>query len=77
MLRAGDFLPTLSLGILGAVVSIGLLPLVPADAGSTPYGRLMAEPLPNVVFVGAIGFGAGFLIAAAWSLARRITAPRA
>jgi hypothetical protein len=66
----------LALGALGASLSIGLLPLIPADAASTAYGRLLDEPLPNVVFVGAIGFGVGALVAAVWSLACRIMAPQ-
>jgi len=33
-----------------------LLPLIPPDAPSSAYGRLMDEPLPNIVLVGAIGF---------------------
>lgn len=66
----------LALGVLGAGLSIGLLPLIPSDAGTTAYGRLIAEPLPNLIFVGAIGFGAGAVVAAAWSLACRIMAPQ-
>jgi len=62
---------TLSLGFLGAGLAICLLSLIPADAASTGYNRLMDEPLPNVIFVGSIGFGAGTLVAALWSLARR------
>ena len=74
VLRVGYAWLTLSLGFLGAGLAICLLTLIPADAASTAYNRLMDEPLPNVVFVGAIGFAAGALVAALWSLARRFMA---
>lgn len=77
MLRAGYALLPLSLGVLGAAFSIGLLPLIPVDAASTAYGRLMDESLPNVIFVGAIGFGAGALVAALWTLACRLMTTQA
>jgi hypothetical protein len=35
---------------------------------------LIAEPLPNVVFVAAAGFGVGALVAVVWSLASRLLA---
>jgi hypothetical protein len=67
----------LALGAFGAVLSVGLLLLFPVDAASSPYGRLMAEPLPNVVFIAAAGFGVGALVAVVWSLACRILVPQA
>jgi hypothetical protein len=74
MLRSRDAFPMLALGVLGAGLSIGLLPLIPADAPSSAYGRLMDEPLPNVLLVGAIGFCVGALVATVWLLACRIMA---
>jgi hypothetical protein len=64
----------LALGGLGAGLSVALLLLTPADGAASAYDRLLAEPLPNVVFVAAAGFGMGVLIAAVWSLARRFLA---
>ena len=66
----------LALGGLGAGLSVALLLLTPADGAPTAYDRLLAEPLPNVVFVAAAGFGMGILVVAVWSLARRILAPQ-
>ena len=76
MLRVRYAFPMLALGVLGAGLSIGLLSLIPTDAPSSAYGRLMDEPLPNVILVGAIGFGFGALVATVWSLACRIVAPQ-
>jgi hypothetical protein len=50
--------------------------LIPTGEASTPYGRLIAEPLPNVIFVAAAGFGLGVLVAAVWSLTWRVLPPR-
>ena len=63
---------TLFFAYFGAGLAICLLSVFPADAASPAYNRFMDETLPNIVFVGLIGFGVGTLVAALWSLARRL-----
>ena len=70
-------LPLLTLGALGAGVSVAGLLLSSTDGSPSAYGRLVAEPLPNIVFVAAAGFGVGALVALAWSLAWRLLTPQA
>ena len=58
----------LPLGIIGAALALSFLILIPTGEASTAYARLTAEPLPNVIFVAAAGFGLGVLVALVWSL---------
>lgn len=63
----------LTLGLLGAALSVAFLLLIPTDDAAG--GRLFAQPLPIVVFVAAAGFGIGALVALLWSLTQRLFAP--
>jgi hypothetical protein len=74
VLRSQSALLAFPLGIIGAALTLSLLVLIPNGEASTAYGRLLAEPLPNVIFVAAAGFGLGVLVAALWSLTRRFLA---
>ena len=65
----------LTLGLLGAALSVAFLLLIPTDDAAGGYGRLFAQPLPIVVFVAAVGFGIGALVAVLWSLTQRLFAP--
>lgn len=76
VLRSRSTLLALPLGIIGAALALSFLILIPTGEASTPYGRLIAEPLPNVIFVAAAGFGLGVLVAAVWSLTWRVLPPR-
>ena len=75
VLRSQSALVALPLGILGAALALSVLILIPTGEAATPYARLLAEPLPNVIFLAASGFGLGVLVAAVWSLTRRFLAP--
>jgi hypothetical protein len=66
---------TLAFGMLGALLSVFFLIVIPTDGAPAGYGQLLAEQLPTLVLVVAVGFGMGALIAIAWSLAQRLFAP--
>jgi hypothetical protein len=68
VLRSRSTLLILPLGIIGAALALSFLILIPTGEASTAYARLIAEPLPNVIFVAAAGFGLGVLVALVWSL---------
>lgn len=76
VLRSRSALLALPLGIIGAALALSLLILIPTGEAPTAYGRLLAEPLPNLVFVAAAGFALGVLVAAVWSVTRRLLAPQ-
>lgn len=76
MLRSRSVLLALPLGIIGAALALSLLFLIPTGEASTAYDRLLAEPLPNQIFIAAAGFGLGVLVAAVWSLTWRFVAPQ-
>jgi hypothetical protein len=59
VLHIRSALPLLAFGALGAGISVASLVLSSTDGSPSAFGRLIAEPLPNVVFVAAAGFGAG------------------
>jgi hypothetical protein len=67
-------LPLLAFGALGAGISVASLVLSSTDGSPSAFGRLIAEPLPNVVFVAAAGFGVGALVG---RVVARLAAPRA
>ena len=76
VLQLRSALLILALGLIGAGLAVGFLLLTPTDGSPTAYGRLIAEPLPNVVFVAAAGFGIGALVAVVWSFAWRLLVPQ-
>jgi hypothetical protein len=74
VLHIRSALPLLAFGALGAGISVASLLLSSTNGSPSAFGRLVAEPLPNVVFVAAAGFGVGALVAVVWSLASRLLA---
>lgn len=74
VLHIRSALPLLAFGALGAGISVASLVLSSTDGSPSAFGRLVAEPLPNVVFVAAAGFGVGAVVAVVWSLASRLLA---
>jgi hypothetical protein len=74
VLHIRSALPLLAFGALGAGISVASLLLSSTNGSPSAVGRLIAEPLPNVDFVAAAGFGVGALVAVVWSLASRLLA---
>jgi len=70
----------LAFGTLGAVLSLGLLLMIPTDGATRDTTQLISGDLPVLIFALAMGFGAGMLMVALWSVVQRlfaVGAPRA
>jgi hypothetical protein len=65
----------IALGILGAGLSVTSLLMSQTDAARNGVGFLIANQLPILIVVSAMGFGAGALVAIAWLVTQRLFGP--